>query len=142
MKFLLLSLFLFPLISLAQDDSLYVEEIQYDIEDSLIVKETFQSTRIINGHSIETLRKGVLEFRVEHRFGDIGGLDGGIQNMFGFDNSSDIRIAFEYGLTDKLMIGLGRSKGTGEPYRSLIDGFAKFSLNLSIFFRNFNKKNT
>jgi hypothetical protein len=126
MKFLLLSLFLFPLISLAQDDSLYVEEIQYDIEDSLIVKETFQSTRIINGHSIETLRKGVLEFRVEHRFGDIGGLDGGIQNMFGFDNSSDIRIAFEYGLTDKLMIGLGRSKGTGEPYRSLIDGFAKY----------------
>lgn len=126
MKFLLLSLFLNPLISLAQDDSLYVEEIQYDIEDSLIVKETFQSTRIINGHSIETLRKGVLEFRVEHRFGDIGGIDGGIQTMFGFDNSSDIRIAFEYGLTDKLMVGLGRSKGTGEPYRSLIDGFAKY----------------
>jgi hypothetical protein len=89
------------------------------------VTETFHSTRIINGHSIETLRKGVLEFRVEHRFGDIAGTDGGVQNMFGLDNSSDIRIALEYGLTDQMMIGIGRSKGTGSPYRSLLDGFYK-----------------
>lgn len=89
------------------------------------VTETFHSTRIINGHSIETLRKGVLEFRVEHRFGDIAGTDGGVQNMFGLDNSSDIRIALEYGLTDQMMIGIGRSKGTGNPYRSLLDGFYK-----------------
>ena len=37
-------------------------------------------------------------------------------------------IAFEYGVTDKLMIGLGRSKGTGAPYKSLIDGFAKYRI--------------
>jgi hypothetical protein len=41
--------------------------------------------------------------------------------LFGLDNSADIRIAFEYGITDKMMIGLGRSKGTGSPYKSLID---------------------
>jgi len=55
---------------------------------------TFESTRIINGHSVENLRKGVLEFRIEHRFGDMAGSNGGAQNWFGFDNASDIRMAF------------------------------------------------
>jgi hypothetical protein len=98
----------------------------YAEEESNVISETFSSTRIINGHSIETLNKGVLEFRVEHRFGDIAGTAGGAQTLFGLDNSADIRIAFEYGITDKMMIGLGRSKGTGSPYKSLIDGFAKY----------------
>jgi hypothetical protein len=104
----------------AADSATYVDE------ESNVISETFSSTRIINGHSIETLNKGVLEFRVEHRFGDIAGAAGGAQTLFGLDNSADIRIAFEYGITDKLMIGLGRSKGTGSPYKSLIDGFAKY----------------
>jgi len=90
------------------------------------ITETFHSTRIINGHSTETLRKKVLEFRVEHRFGDIAGSGGGVQQMFGFDNIADIRLALEYGITDKIMIGLGRSKGAGNPYRSLVDGFVKY----------------
>ncbi len=103
-------------------DETYVEE------DTNSVEDTFESTRVINGHSTETLRKGVMEFRVEHRFGDIGGTDGGIQTLYGLDNSSDIRIAFEYGITDDLMVGFGRSKGTGNPYRSLLDGFAKYKI--------------
>jgi hypothetical protein len=98
------------------------------IEDTNSVENTFESTRVINGHSIETLRKGVLEFRVEHRFGDIAGADGGIQTLYGLDNSSDIRLAFEYGITDYLMVGFGRSKGTGNPYRSLLDGFVKYKI--------------
>lgn len=89
---------------------------------------TFESTRIINGHSVENLRKGVLEFRIEHRFGDIAGSNGGAQNWFGFDNAADIRMAFEYGVTDKFMVGLGRSKGNGNPYRSLLDAFGKYRL--------------
>ena len=40
---------------------------------------TFKATRIINGHSTETLNKGELEFRVEHRFGDFAGSNGGVQ---------------------------------------------------------------
>ncbi|PHR31965.1 MAG: hypothetical protein COA38_07080 [Fluviicola sp.] len=90
------------------------------------VEETFSGTRVINGHSVETLKGRILEFRIEHRFGDIAGTNGGIQQFFGFDQAADIRFAFEYGITDKLMIGLGRSKGTGAPYRSLIDGFTKY----------------
>lgn len=121
---------LLAILSLAQatfsQDEDVADSTSYVEEESNVISETFSSTRIINGHSIETLNKGVLEFRVEHRFGDIGGTAGGVQTMFGLDNSADIRIAFEYGITDKMMIGLGRSKGTGSPYKSLIDGFAKY----------------
>ena len=85
--------------------------------------EIFSGTRVINGHSVETLMKNELELRIEHRFGDV---NGGFQTMFGFDNVADIRLGFEYGITDKLMMGIGRSKGTGRPYRSLIDGFVKY----------------
>ena len=90
------------------------------------IQETFTSSRIINGHSVETLKARILQFRIEHRFGDFAGANGGIQNMFGFDNVADVRFAFEYGVSDKLMLGFGRSKGTGAPYRSLLDGFVKY----------------
>ena len=102
-------------------------------QDTLVEEEyaedepiTFASTRIISGHSVETIAKGITDFRIEHRFGDIAGMNGGVQNMFGFDMLSDMRIALEYGVTDKLMIGFGRCKGTGAPYRSLLDGFVKY----------------
>lgn len=92
------------------------------------VHETFTSTRVISGHSVETLKKNVMQFRVAHRFGDIAGANGGIHSFFGFDQSSDIRIGFEYGITDRLMLGLGRTKGTGAPYKSLVDGFVKYKI--------------
>ena len=106
-------------LSFAQDT--IVEEV-YAEEEPI----TFASTRIISGHSVETIAKGITDFRIEHRFGDIAGTNGGVQNMFGFDMLSDMRIALEYGVTDKLMIGFGRCKGTGAPYRSLLDGFVKY----------------
>ena len=33
------------------------------------VTATFKATRIINGHSIENVGHGVLDFRISHRFG-------------------------------------------------------------------------
>jgi hypothetical protein len=103
-----------------------------EVEEEKI--ELFGGTRIINGHSVETLSKGVFEFRIEHRFGDIAGDGGGVQTLFGFDQSTDIRFGFEYGISDRFMIGLGRSKGTaslgtfGSPYSALLDGFIKYRL--------------
>lgn len=86
------------------------------------------STRIVNGHSIETLKKGTLEFRIEHKFGDAAGDLGGINTLYGLDNATDIRFAFEYGLTNNLMIGVGRSRGNGTPYSALLDGFVKYRI--------------
>lgn len=95
-------------------------------EEEEFIPKTFTSTRIVCGHSVETLPERTMDFRIEHRFGDMFGVNGGAQNMFGFDNLADIRIALEYGVTNDLMVGFGRSKGTNTPFRSLLDGFVKY----------------
>ena len=79
----------------------------------------FKTTRIANGHSIENTGKGVLDFRVSHRFGRI---NQGIEDFFGLDNATT-RIGFDYGLTNWLMIGIGRS-----TYLKEFDGFFKTRL--------------
>ncbi len=35
---------------------------------------------------------------------------GGVHTLYGLDQSNDIRIAFDYGITDRLMVSLGRNK--------------------------------
>lgn len=117
-------LFLLPTIGFAQEPTETTPEEESYSEPI----HSFSSTRVVNGHSVETLTKGTYEFRIEHRFGDMAGVNGGVQNMFGFDNLSDMRIALEYGITDQLMVGFGRAKGTGAPYRSLVDGFVKYKV--------------
>lgn len=90
------------------------------------VSETFSSIRIINGQSTETLKKRQWRYIIGHRFGDVGGELGGVQSNFGFDDAADIRFGFDFGLTDELMVGIARLKGNNRPYRSIIEGFAKY----------------
>ena len=80
---------------------------------------TFKSTRIVNGHSVERMKKNQLEFRVSHRFGQ---LNEGSYNMWGLDQGT-IHLALEYGLTDWLEVGIGRS-----TYEKTFDGFGKVSI--------------
>ena len=122
-----ITLGLISFLSNAQEDSLYKEPVFIE-EESNEIEDTYLSTRIINGHSIETLKKGTLEFRIEHKFGDAAGDLGGINTLYGLDNATDIRFAFEYGLTNNLMIGAGRSRGAGNPYSALLDGFIKYRI--------------
>ena len=112
----------------AQEDSTLYNEPIFIEEESNEIEDTYLSTRIVNGHSIETLKKGTLEFRIEHKFGDAAGDLGGINTLYGLDNATDIRFAFEYGLTNNLMIGAGRSRGSGTPYSALLDGFLKYRI--------------
>jgi hypothetical protein len=90
------------------------------------VSETFAAVRIINGHSTETLKKRQFRYIIAHRFGDALGDLGGVQTAFGFDNAADIRFGFDFGLTDNLMVGFSRLKGTGSPYRSILEGAVKY----------------
>lgn len=87
----------------------------------------FPDTRIVNAHSGETLKKGFLEFRVDHKFGNLLGPTGGWETFYGLESATDIRIGFEYGITDQLMVGLGRTKGNG-PVLRLVEGLAKYKL--------------
>jgi hypothetical protein len=80
---------------------------------------TFKSTRVMNGHSIERMQAGQLDVRISHRFGTI---NSGGYNFFGLDQSN-IHLGLEYGITNWLMIGVGRSE-----FEKTFDGFAKFSV--------------
>lgn len=69
---------------------------------------TFKTTRLIDGHSVENTAPGVLDVKISHRFGTIGGVNGGAYNFFGLDNAT-MRLGFDYGITPTLMVGIGRS---------------------------------
>jgi opacity protein-like surface antigen len=83
------------------------------------VSATFKATRIINGSSVESLGAGVLDFRIDHRFGQ---LSQGSQNFFGLDDATT-RIGLDYGITKWLMVGIGHNTLNKED-----DGFAKVKL--------------
>jgi len=91
------------------------------------VSETFSNIHVINGHSTQTLKKRQWRYIIAHRFGDALGDKGGVQSAFGFDNAADIRFGFDFGITDNLMIGIARLKGSG-PYSSILEGFAKYRI--------------
>lgn len=122
MKKLLLAFF-FIAISFSvfsQDDLLDIlndETPKNTTED--IVTATFKGTRIVNGHSIENKKDKELEFIIAHRFGRV---NGGLYDLFGMDNAN-IRFALEYGVTDNLTIGAGRSS-----FEKTYDSFLKYSL--------------
>ncbi|MCB0820879.1 MAG: hypothetical protein KDC13_09670, partial [Bacteroidetes bacterium] len=80
---------------------------------------TFKTTRLVNAHTNEQLGGGVLDMRISHRFGPV---NSGIQNFFGLDQAT-MRVALEYGITDWLMIGGGRS-----TYEKTYDSFLKVKL--------------
>jgi len=77
------------------------------------IHQTFKDRRIINTHSVETLPAHKLDVRIAHRFGDLAGENGGFQTFFGLENATDIMIGAEYGFTDRLTVGIFRTKGAG-----------------------------
>src|SRR6266498_569266 len=81
---------------------------------------TFKTSRIINSHTVETTQKGVLDLKISHRF---GATNNGLYDLYGFDNAISMRFGAEYGLTNRLTIGGGRSS-----YEKEYDGFLKYRL--------------
>src|SRR5674476_763590 len=69
-----------------------------------ITTATFKSTRILNGHSVEKMPPGQLDFRISHRFGT---LNSGPYEFFGLDQSN-MHFSLEYGILPWLMVGAGR----------------------------------
>jgi len=78
---------------------------------------TFKGTHIINSQSVETPGKRTLIFLIQHRFGT---LNSGAYNFFGLDQAV-LRLSFEYGLSDRLAVGVGRSS-----QEKTFDGFLKY----------------
>ena len=104
------------LFAFSQEEDL-LKGLESDSSKKEYVTSAFKSSRVINGHSMEFIGKGVLDFRILHRFGPV---NQGIEEFFGLDEAS-MRMGFDYGLGKNLTIGIGRSTLQKE-----LDGFIKF----------------
>lgn len=80
---------------------------------------TFKTTRLIDGHTVENVGKGVLDVKISHRFGKV---NGGGYDLFGLDNAT-MRMGGDYGITNRLMVGIGRS-----TFEKTYDAFFKFKI--------------
>jgi hypothetical protein len=113
-RFFLISVFL----CLCASTSITAQDPGMAWEDGPVFK-TRVATRLVNTHAPVFLGKGEFDFRILHRFGP---LDGGTASFFGLDQAR-MRISLDYGISDKLSIGIGRS-----TYLKEIDGFVKYRL--------------
>jgi hypothetical protein len=101
----------------AQTVDLFTEENKTISTD--ITTGTFKATRIVNGQSIENVGSGVLDFRILHRF---GALNQGGYNFFGLDQAT-MRLGLDYGINNRLMVGIGRS-----TFEKQYDAFLKYKI--------------
>ncbi|MHC2990176.1 hypothetical protein OB13_00715 [Pontibacter sp. HJ8] len=101
--------------SLAQDELMALAKESDSV--SLYTLATFKGTRIINGQSVQTPGKKNLQFLISHRFDRV---NTGAYNFFGLDGAL-IRLGLEYGLSEDLVIGVGRSS-----YFKTYDAFGKY----------------
>lgn len=80
---------------------------------------TFKAEHIINAQTVESPANGNLNFVIQHRFGQ---LNSGAYNFFGLDNAT-LRLGLDYGITDDLSVGIGRSS-----YLKTFDGYFKYKI--------------
>jgi len=103
--------------SFSQDLDALLEQETSETTDYAIA--TFLGNRIINGHSTEQLQKKGLDFRISHRF---GAFTEGAKEFYGLDESNSYFSA-DYGITNGLMVGVGRA-----TYNKLVTGSIKAKL--------------
>ncbi|MBV4357223.1 DUF5777 family beta-barrel protein [Pinibacter aurantiacus] len=80
---------------------------------------TFKALHVINMQTVEAPGAGVLDFVIQHRFGQ---LNSGAYNLWGLDNAT-LRLGLDYGISSRLAIGIGRSS-----YEKMFDGYVKYKL--------------
>jgi len=79
-----------------------------DQEDGkLPVRSTFETTSLIDNPTVMTPFAKQLQLNIIHRFGTV---KNGITDLYGLYASSNIRMALNYGITDRIMVGVGTTK--------------------------------
>ncbi|NJM14726.1 MAG: hypothetical protein HC896_04540 [Bacteroidales bacterium] len=78
-----------------------------DEPDNRPVKNTFSGTCLMENQTVMNAFQGEFEFQMQHRFGLV---NNGIEDIFGVYATANTRMALNYGITDKLMVGLGTAK--------------------------------
>jgi hypothetical protein len=70
------------------------------------VRFTFGTGVLIDNQTIESPYKGGLELQIQHRFSLIENY----HNLFGIYGAANTRLGLNYGITDRLMLGVGTTK--------------------------------
>ena len=114
-------LFIFSEKSIAQDTTNLMNQLEKEAakNETIYTNATFKYTRVVDGHSVETLPAHVLDLRISHRFGP---LSSGLYNFFGLDFAT-MRLGFDYGITNNFMIGVGHN-----TFQKTYDGFFKVKI--------------
>jgi hypothetical protein len=125
-KIVFSSLVCFSFSMLAQENLLKVDILTYYTPNTEYV---FPTSKIVNSQTTETIRKNFLAVNLSQRFENAyhstvkNPLNSAAHNFFGLGSISDIRFSLDYGLTNYLTLGLGRSK-----FKEMFDGTFKWRM--------------
>lgn len=98
---------LFTLLMLAFITPAFCQEEETQTENqNKPVKNTFETGILVESQTSNTLFKGSLELQIHHRFSLIKN----IHDLYGVYGAANTRLGLNYGVTDKIMIGVGISK--------------------------------
>ncbi|WP_350290357.1 DUF5777 family beta-barrel protein [uncultured Croceitalea sp.] len=114
-----LSMFLFIVFNANSQDLLNILEKEAP-NTPLYTQATFKANRILIGQSVETRKKGVLEFVLGTRYWNIPNND--TSQSFGADRFSG-HFGMQYAFTDRFTFGAGITSFDG-----IVNGFAKYRL--------------
>lgn len=106
-----------------QTDTLNQNDFSSKTTSDSLVSITKEFKTLVNSESSAPLKKRTLQFNVDVRFGNVinSSLNSSAHSAFGLDNMGDLRLSANYGITDNITVGIGRSK-----YRELLDGSIKW----------------
>lgn len=94
------------LIALFINESIYAQMARTRVQQDGPVKDIFLSGSIVGMSTVRGLAKNNMNTMVMHNFGLVSG---GIEDFYGLDGGAAVRLGIDYGLTDKLDIGIGRT---------------------------------
>jgi len=122
-KTIFIALFVLPVMMMAQEQkdstATAIDNAEVAPAKSEVERAAFESTSLIDNQTNRVYSKGTIEMIMNHRFG----LVTGVNDMIGIWAPSNIRIALNYSITDRITVGFGTVKD-----RRLLDFSLKTAL--------------
>lgn len=76
-------------------------------EEDKPIRPPFETTLLIDNQTTVNPYQGALALEIQHRFSPISS----ISDLFGIYGTANTRMALSYGITDKIMVGIGTTRG-------------------------------
>jgi hypothetical protein len=109
-KTIFIAVFALPMMMMAQEQKDTIAAVKEDsvpaVKEIEYERAAFESTSLIESQTNRVYSKGTIEMIMNHRFGLVNGTN----DMIGIWAPSDIRIALNYSITDRITVGVGTTK--------------------------------